>query len=1098
MMTKEQERAMCSSKSICITAGAGAGKTFTLVEKYISLLENGIDVSEILAVTFTEKAAAEMKHKVRKAIITKQGAKWEKIKDDINWCRIATFHSFCADVLREFPLETGVAPRFQVIEEVERNELLSEAFDKLLSPPIDRRVEDALVRLLTDISRPKLNGGFRYIFERRSEVSKFLDSFNSKEQLEAQWNDLTVRGRREAVRRFLDDREFIGAISELRTLAAQYASEKDGGCKYLAAIQPILGNIGQGSDVETNLQAIRALQAEKGRRGGGSEKNFRSDLMRFHAAYDALQDAFDRMGTEEIEADPDHLSKRAASLLVDLKIVYRTFERLVREMKRERNAIDFEDMIAIVHELFLKNETLVREEFTERFRYILVDEFQDTDSIQSEIIWRMAGGEKAGERLFIVGDPKQSIYLFRNVDVSMFKDFQQKIEDVLGGESVHLDTNFRSSPQVIGFVNHVFGQLMCDAKERWEFEYQEMRVSEGRKKDTGSVELLLLPDASGSEGEFVARRIQEIVEKGSKKVFWSVDGRDHLDQPRATGYGDIAILLRAKTHLAEFEEALDRYAIPYRVHAGLGFFERQEIADLRNLLAFLSNEEDDLSLYGLLRSPYFAFSDDQLFRIAIKGHGPLWRKLRSHAAEGMDEKIEVAVRRIEKWLHCSHRLTVPQLLAKLFEESGIYAVYGGLKGGDLMIANIEKLLSMARKAQSSGFLTLADFKHWLQLSMEAGAKEGLAPLSGGEGSVKIMTVHAAKGLEFPVVIVPEMNFFRREDSSMLLYGDGVGMGIDAPDETDGHKMKTTMPKKVIELERTRKESAERKRLLYVALTRAKDHLVMCGNMPSEREVSKELWINWVIEAAAIGHEDVTNGMKVLRPDLGIKIISDPSTLDANEQDRSETERLGEEAIASFIIDRRPIEIPPPDPILSPSAVSKNAIHGALSAGPLRTEPFEISCKEGVGLDDQPAIRGTMVHEILSGKNANIVLKRYGIEAPEKVKRYHDISHRFVNLPIMRDVKVALIELAFMAKVEGNLYKGRIDLLIQRNDGSWHIIDHKTGSFVGKSGKEKMEEYAIQMRIYQAAIESLVKEEVSCSLYLVDEGKVIPIQTRAIG
>jgi len=1098
MMTKEQEKAMCSSKSICITAGAGAGKTFTLVEKYIHLIESGVAVSEILAVTFTEKAAAEMKHKVCEGVIKMKGAQWEKVKDDINWCKISTFHSFCADILRAFPLETGVAPRFRVLEEVERNELLSEALDQLLSPPIDKHLEEALIRLLTDIPMFRLSESLRYIYERRSEISKFLNSFNSKKELLALWKELTIRGRNEAVKRFLDDREFIGAIKKLRDFAARYGSEKDTGCKYLASIEPILEDIRKDEDYEVTCQAIKSLQAIKGRRGAGSEKNFGPDLAQFRAAYDALQRAFERIGVEAIEIDSDDLSERAASLLVDLKFVFHEFQGFVKEMKREMNAIDFEDMIAIVHDLFVKDEALVREEFTNKFRYILVDEFQDTDSIQSDIIWRMAGGEEASERLFIVGDPKQSIYLFRNVDVSMFKSFQEKIEKVLGGESVHLNTNFRSSPQVIGFVNHVFSQLMAEVKEKWEFEYQEMKVCERRKNDVGSVELLLLPDANGSEGEFVARKIQEIVEKGTGKAFWSADGKEHLDEPRAAGYGDIAILLRAKTHLHEFEEALDRYAIPYRVHAGLGFFERQEIADLRNLLAFLSNEEDDLSLYGILRSPYLTFSDEQLFFMAMKGYGTLWKKMKAHAAESKDAKMQLAVRRIECWLHYAHRLTVPQLLVKLFEESSIYAVYGGLKDGDLKIANIEKLLSMARNAQSSGFLTLVDFKHWLQLSMDEAAKEGLAQLSGGEDSVKIMTVHAAKGLEFPVVIVPEMNFFRREDSSMLIYGEGVGLGMEAPDENDGHKMKSTQPKKLIEQERARKESAERKRLLYVSLTRAKDHLIMCGHAPDERELSKELWINWVIETTNLSPDDVTNGFKCLEPDLEMRIIADPLALDAEERDNSASVRHTEEEIASFIVSGHHIEIAPSNPTLSPSMISRNRGEGVTSTAFVKTEPPEIISQEWTTVDELPNIRGNIVHEILSGKDTPIVLKRYGIDDPTKVKEYSEIYKRFVAGPLMKDAKVAHRELAFMAKVNDNLYKGRIDLLIQNKDGSWKVVDYKTGRFIGQSGKEKMEEYSIQMRIYQSAIEDLIKNDVSCSLYLVDEGNVVPIRSRAIG
>jgi len=1090
MMSERQREAMDRSRSLCVTAGAGAGKTFTLVEKYIHLIKSGVAVPEILALTFTEKAAAEMKHRVREAVMKLPGEEWDRVKDEINWCKISTFHAFCVNVIREFPLETGVSPNFRVLEEVEGRELQREAWDRLLSPPVDRAINDALVRLLADIPMSKLMNSILFMYDRRSEVSAFLDSFETKEELLARWGETAERVRKEVLGRCLSDTGFMSAVDALRELAAKHSGGKDSGCRYLRAVAPSLEDIGPGVKDEVACRAISELRKVRITRNGGSKQAFGPDLERFRDAVAAVQAGLERHGSDALDDGAGDLSDKAASIILDLKLVLGAFQAIVKGMKRDGNAIDFEDMIAIVHDLFVREPGMVKEEFTDRYRYILVDEFQDTDAVQSDIIWRMAGEERAGERLFIVGDPKQSIYLFRNVDVSMFKDFQGRINDMLGGRSIHLDTNYRSSPQVIDFVNHVFGQLMGEARERWEFRYQEMRCCEERMKDEGSVELLLLPEEGGSEADVVARRIRDIVDNGSRAVWWSEDGRKHLDTPRPAGYGDIAILLRAKTRLHELEDALGRYGIPYRVHGGLGFFERQEIIDLTVLLSFLSNEDDDLSLYGVLRSPYFAFADEQLFHMLGRRHGSLWKALKEYAIDVEDEHARASVRRLGRWLHYAPRLTVPQLLSMVYRESGIFAVYGALPDGEQMIANLEKLLSMVRDAHSSGFLSLPEFRRWMQLSMEAGAKEGLAQLAGGEGSVKVMTVHAAKGLEFPIVFVPEMNFIRNDGSSLLLFSEDMGLGADAPDPTDGYKLKASMPKRLISRELASKESAERKRLLYVALTRAKDHLVMCGSMPDEKDQEKELWINWIMQAASIGPGDIESGVKVISPRLSLSIVQDPMVFEVEERGGDIGSLLGPEELSGFIVPRPKIEVVPTPPPRSPSKA-----HERRRTDPTvreRSELPQIVEKGEVSCLDIPTVRGTIVHEILSGKDAAVVLRKYGITDVARVSELSAMYERLMSEPMMEGAKAVYCELAFMAKVDGEVYKGRVDMLLQREDGTWLVVDHKTGRFDGEIGEEKVKEYRLQMEIYEKAIADLMKRKVSFSLWLVDEERTITL------
>jgi ATP-dependent helicase/nuclease subunit A len=359
--------------------------------------------------------------------------------------------------------------------------------------------------------------------------------------------------------------------------------------------------------------------------------------------------------------------------------------------------------------------------------------------------------------------------------------------------------------------------------------------------------------------------------------------------------------------------------------------------------------------------------------------------------------------------------------------------------------------------------------------------------------VKIMTVHAAKGLEFPIVFVPELNFYRGADRSLLAFSDTVGIGIDAPDRANGHALVGTMAKRAIEAENERKESAERKRLLYVALTRAKDHLVMCGHRPNGNESEKDLWINSIIEATSLSDEDIEAGVKRLGPELEVLIRTDLSSIAAEERIWETTARLTASDLAPFIVGREHIEVVPSRPYLSPSHISAEPKDTSNNPFVERSDVPEINARRGESLDSIPAVRGTMIHEILSEKDPIIVLRRYGIEDPSKIEEYSAMYERFMADPIMANVSEAYRELAFMAKIGDDIYKGRIDLLLRREDGSWEVVDHKTGSFQGQLGEDKVREYSAQMKVYQAAIEQLVQKKIRTSLYLVDEGRVLSLR-----
>jgi len=1056
-LTERQARAALDhATSKCVTAGAGTGKTHVLVQKYLSLLESGLDVGEILALTFTEKAAGEMKVRVRQALAEKEGERWDAVRDEFLWAKISTFHSFCASVLREFPLEAGVGPSFTVLDEREAFRLREETIDDLIhgDPPASCR--NAVIGALRAVGVYELKNYIEALYSRRGAAEAFFAALaESEEKVLDAWQAAVERHREAASGEFFP--RAGGAIATLRDLAARYPDERDTAGAYLRAIEPCLaGEIAV-------AELLRVHNESRFRRNMGQKKNWAGDdLQDLRAAYGVL----DRCLNDHADAclltlsPSDPFTRATLDFLRDLGAVFSAFLDAIEAEKRRRNGLDFDDLVNRTHRLFCDREDIVAAHFSNRFRFILVDEFQDTDPVQIAII-RAVLGDSAN--LFVVGDPKQSIYLFREADVTQFSHTRDLIERGLGGETVALDVNFRSTPEIVGFTNAVFSALMAEAGRPWEFLYEPLRAF--RRSDTGSVELLLSPKikdrAAGrrAEAEMAARKIRSLVERGEKQV--CRDG-----EVRPAGYGDVAVLLERRTNLAYYEWALARYGVPYHVHAGLGFYERQEVYDLYNILRFLVNHLDDAALYGVLRSPYFGFSDARLFHIARSSGSSLWERVQ--AAE------EPAAGTLRDWLSLSRRLPPARLIRRIVETSGIYLVFGGMAGGEQAAANVEKLIALARDADSS---TLAGFVVELGRSIDAGDREGDAPLDlAAADAVSIMTVHAAKGLEFPVVVVPDLAETPRSGGGTIMVGEGLLLGVSIPNPADDHERQETPILRLLKDEHRQKEEAERKRLFYVAVTRAKDHLILCGETPDaapESLAGGKTRMAWLAHSLGLCDEIYARGEAVLGA-LRIPLTLDPA------------------GIPVEVPQTAPVRLPVPDdvPAAEVSAgIPPNGKKGrAYSASELEAYlrgPAE-SRMPGFAAGGEALTRGLAVHEVFRGRDPAAVLRRYGLD-PARAPEYRDLYARFLASPLMRGIVRDHREVPFSVRVNGIAFRGVIDRLVQRVNGTWMLIDYKTGT-PGDAG-----EYAIQMTIYRCAAARIVGGPVIPYLYFVDADRWAEIE-----
>ncbi|MCK9632594.1 MAG: UvrD-helicase domain-containing protein [Methanoregula sp.] len=1095
---RQGEAITLHDKSMVVTAGAGTGKTYVLVQKYIDLLKTqGVSVPQILTLTFTDKAAAEMKERIRTEILKQEGPQWERAAEDFMIAPVQTFHSFCAQVLREFPIEAGLEPGFAVLDEQQVSRIHSIAYENLIHTRQEGPVNDALVHVLSITDQYNLKTILSAMYGKRERYASFFTALGKDENLVLDvWKIEVEKFRDEEIALLRKDPSFSSRIHTLLDLASIYDRVNDKAAVFLHEIRPLLYVLEKPADSREFCQAALELARKKPGNVGSKKVWKPDDLDEFKQSRKDLSEILDRkysLFRMTVNAS-DPVITGSIEFLKSLSLVFSRYAELVGSGKAILGGLDFSDLILHARKLFLEQSGLVTKHFMPRFRYILVDEFQDTDLSQFDIILAIIGmPSPKTDCLFIVGDPKQSIYLFRDADVTRFKEAQEIITAGCKGRVVDLDISFRSTKEVIGLSNLIFSRLLASAEKPWEFGYEPVKISQGRFDHHGSVELLLPPkgnDAASTkrnEADIVARRIYTIV--NVQPLFVYEEQPDHTFIERPARYGDIAILLEARTNLSYYLSALGEYGIPFYVHGGTGFYHRQEVYDLCNILSFLEHRHDNVSLAGILRSPYFGLPDTELFRIAQERGITFWDKLGVYAEKTGPGTASHARNLLISWQQYAGHVGLVALLRRILAESGVYTVYAALPAGEQILANIEKLVAMARvREEDPKGYALADFTADLRMAMDEDEREGEAPLDTlAENAVNIMTVHAAKGLEFPIVFVPDMGNGFREKFPPIMIGDNPLMvGVKVPNPDDNYEMTESAVLLTLREQQRQKERAERKRLLYVALTRARDHLFMSGTMPEGVGLSYDLArsrIEWIFTALGVTGDAIATGGLVLPDGLRLAIVSDPESIAA------ETGRVEPSLVVV------PVECAgkvgtwtPQEYSVGPEIVKPISVSDLEKAS--ETEPVTI--REKVVSKYLPDVegtkKGTIIHEVLRGRDAATVLREYGEYSEEHVRQCEEILMAFLNSDLMKRVKRSYCEVPFVVMIDGRPVTGKIDRLCEMDDGSWVVIDYKSEAVLPEEYAVFTKKYENSIVIYVVAGQQIVGGNVVGALYFTETGK----------
>lgn len=926
------------TKSVIISSPAGSGKTEKLARRYISLLLGGNEIEKILAITFTEKAAAEMKERILSILEKEYPDLFLKIGEKMPLMRISTIHAFCLKLLKRFSIELGIDPSIDVIDEFTSSLLWSES------------VYEALM-------------------EEKDKPEIFYE--------------------------MMKDRGIKGWDILFRTLNELHSKRP----------HPEL-IFKEGHPVE-----------------GDEEKK-----------------------------------------ILDL---YLRCLRHYEEKKKERHFVDYDDLELLAYEALSKNPDWMNilYSFDEHTDHILVDEFQDTSSLQWKIIdklteeWRSGMGSKRESgrtpTIFLVGDEKQSIYLFRGANVSLFQEAKEKFSEWLKDEYLfeEIKENYRSLPAITEFANSLFKILMQPSTyESWRTRYAPFVAT---RQGDSHVELILLEGGENTkenrekEASALAKRIQSLVTN------YEIYDEDKI---RPCIYGDMAILLRRRTHLSILEDALRRYKIPFVIVKGIGFYDEPEVAILREIISFLADPKDDYSLFCILRSPFFNIDYETLLRLNDKKDGmSLYEKIKNSIPSNLslleDEKNRIITQRLYKaynsiseWIEKVKTLPLAILLEEILSETNGWQYFWESQRH----ANIKKFIKLIEQFDAKG-LSILEISEKL-ISARQGEEPKANINTEGMNAVKIMTIHAAKGLEFPMVFLPSLDEDNTPKSKSIVIDEEAGRIFLAYEEDSSTRKKTEIFQR-----RKEKEIEEEKRLFYVSVTRAKDFLCMLASQKKDKQ-PKNSRLSYILENLEHLHS--------------LKIMNE-----------SELNNL------------YTISIPQ---LLTPSVSSESFIQGKVYTMPLTYEPYfkwkdvteEIDIRVRHGQDW--VFLGKVFHklfeEISKGilniddveKRAHILLRSEIYNANELdnyIKIIKSDLKKLSDSGYIEDIilfrKDSYVELPFIYQKGKTIFRGRIDRIILK-DKIANIYDYKTFPVNEKELPELKEKYRFQMNIYKEAVEEIFR------------------------
>ena len=1101
--TPEQARAIeARDRDVLLEAGAGTGKTLVLVERFCAAVEEQGGIDGVLAFTFTERAAAELRHRIRVELAARaagadargdaeRAALLGAMSRDSERAWISTIHGFCRRLLSSHPVALGLDPTFRVLDEPEADRIATRAFDDALEELIAGGDPEA-ARLVAAIGIPSL----------RDLARTAHDELRSLGHLDAELPQPRLA-------------DPAAAIAELVRAARAALEETSGSRGSRANIDRIADAAALDPDSTPDEADLAALELSSGAAAFSG-----SACGRYREAWKAARRAV--------------FENQAADLYTHLAELVRGFGRRFAELKGERSGLDFEDLQLEALRL-LRGHPGIARAYRERFRHVMVDEFQDTNEVQLALVRLLSGPDT---RVFAVGDEFQSIYGFRHADLRVFRRERERIsaDPRERAELLPLSGNFRSRPEIVAAANFVGGALLDD--------YRPITVAEpaaAGPSDAPVVELLLTPGGTEwrreelgihlpgdypsapdrvAEARFLAARLRELADGG-------VDP------------GEMVVLLRAFTHLAAFEEELERAGLAPYVVGGRGYWSQQQVDDLRRLLGVVANPLDDHCLLGALSSPACAVLPDTLWllRQAAGRDMHLWPTVERRFARGERRENEET----EHWLSAipdrdakrltefcetlaglredAPRIGLEELVDRTMTRFGYDLATLMRERGTRRLANARKLMRMARAYEAAEGRDLRGFLSSLEDAASRSDREGEAATEAEEhDGVRVMTVHAAKGLEFPVVAVADLG---RRLLAPRRPSVRVDRSADDGDEPSPARVGVRLARfgaKSVPLyeyedliaEAELDEAAESSRLAYVAATRAEDHLILSGcyapdkvadpvsddELPPGTPIAERL-----LRALEITEPDdgvIELAPPLSRPGLGARFEPARVTVEVNRPDPASFRALGDTGEARAQPPASPQGRPPlltgrqpPEPPSGDLSYSALAAYGRCGyrfyaeriLGMPTLDRDDRAGDDGATGSARRFAFGNAVHALLewsarhgwrapSGQLRTELLRAEGLSATDRERdRAGEMVERWLESELCAELRAPRArvrpEMPFLLPIGGSIVRGAIDLLADTADGPL-VVDYKTDSLAEARPDELVDRYAVQRGIYALA------------------------------
>ncbi len=1001
--------------TLFVEAAAGTGKTTTLVARIVSAVGIGrARLREIVAITFTEKAAGELKLRLREKLEeTLKGGKLAEALSDLERAHITTIHSFCAWVLRERPVEAVVDPQFMVADELQRQLLFEEAWEGWLEAELAKNPPALRQTLMCGVE-----------LDRLPELVALLVDYRDRLAFATPPEPVPLDVTKVVA-------ELKSSAPTLERCLKHFVERKENAYLRARTLLDTLPSVERAS-TERQIAVIRSLEMITPR----ATSHFDGEEA-FHEMKDVVKKL--KALLEDFSAAADH------NLLVELVTWLRGFIDHFQKVKHERAILDFDDLLVKARDL-LRDSPEVRNDLQRRFKFVLVDEFQDTDPVQTELVLLL--GEGAPGKLFVVGDPKQSIYGFRRADIEMYASTRQQIERT--GRTLTFQQNFRSKSTILDWVNEVFAKILVKPEHG---NYQ-----------PGYIALKPWPDLKTTEAAVTLLRPKQFLKTTADELRRAEAAAvaRYLRQQVTTGacqWGDVALLFRSFTGVETYSDVLREHGVPFRVIGGKGYYQRQEIQTLSSLLSCLDNPADKLNLVATLRCPLFGWSDELVFLISQKTKLDYLADVPADATEQARSTFAL----LRELHNRRHDFSVPGYVDHVFARVRICeAFFASQPDGAQCVANLLKALELARQLEGLGLRSVRAFVRRLHETVLGGVEEEPSPASEEtDNVVRILTMHKAKGLEFPVVVLADLAGRSSDAGAKLLFSpDGrwdlrfAGMrtaGFDEADEEQG-----------------KREEAEEIRLLYVAATRAKERLVI----PWFAEKGAR------IELLARGFKPEA-GALVEAPDLespGSAVVepgkTETRTISVNQL--ADRRREWQESRSQLLV-----RAAKPLARVRPSKL-------AAEAEPRGDEP--------VGADREKAMDfGSAVHDALESVDLTVTaaqqrgqieqfIARTGLSDADRRRAIELVSNALGSELLARARRADQLyrELPFTQVVDEGLMEGKIDLLFCER-GRWVLVDYKTDARV------EVAKYTQQLQAYEAALRQVAGIELAQKLllFLVD-------------